>query len=418
MKKKIICFTITALLAAGQAWGSGYRIPEQSINSVGMAGGYAANAEGPDASYFNPANMSWNEDSWQIETSLSYINLKAIDYADYRSPAYNGSSEKEDNLLPLVHLASKDLNDFRIGFSLTYPFGLCKRWDQPYPASFAREFNLEVYEGNPSVSYKFNDCFSAAAGIRFLYAKGNVKSSAANPPLTGIAPLSLLDRDVEGDTTEWGYNLALSYRPFKEWNISATYRSRVDLDLEGDASLIARHPSAGTVISYKGDTEVEVVTPAVFTLSTSFTLKQATMTLTWDRTFWSDYEQLDFNYDRSFTGNPYFQNFDNPVSKKWEDTDAFRISFSYENTERLTTMMGLAFDGNPVPEDTLGFELPDSDAVIYSIGFRYRTSDHLEIGFAYLYDDKEERTVSNNLINGKFDRGGAHIVNTGLIYNF
>ncbi|MFO7760439.1 MAG: outer membrane protein transport protein [Desulfobia sp.] len=407
MKRKILCLTIICLLAANQARGSGFRIPEQSVNSVGMAGGYIANAHGPDASYFNPANMAWNKNNWQIETSLNYINLPAIDYRDYRAQEYNGSSESENFLVPLIHLVSKDINSFRFGFSLTSPFGLSKRWGDPFPAATARKFELEVYEGNPSLSYKFNDHFAVAAGIRFIYAKGEIKNSS-----------SLFRRDMEGDTTEWGYNLALSYRPMKTWNISATYRSQVDLEMEGDASLIARHPLEGTLASYNGGSRVEVVTPAVYTLSTSITLKQATMTLTWDRTFWSDYEQLDFNYDKSFINHPYFHNFDAPVAKNWENTDAFRIAFSYKNTERLTTMMGIAFDEEPIPEATLDFELPDSDSVIYSIGFRYRTSDNMEIGFAYLYDDKEERSVDNSRLNGKFDRGGAHIVNTGLIYAF
>ncbi len=422
MADRIICLTITGLLAAAVAvepvWGSGYRIPEQSINSVGMAGGYIASASGPDASYNNPANMSWNKDAWQIETSISYINLKGTDYTDYLTPVFNGSSASENYVLPLLHLVSEDISNFRFGFSLTYPYGLSKRWDEPFPTATAREFDLKVYEGNPSVSYRFNDHLSAAVGVRLLYAEGKVQSSAVNPPISGIAPLSLLARDMEGDATEWGYNLALSYRPLKSWNISATYRSQVDLDVEGDAALIARHPLAGLVAWYDGDAGVEVVTPAVLTISTAYTLKQATVTLTWDRTYWSEYDQLDFDYEQSFTGNPYFRNFDSPVSKNWEDTDAFRIGFSYANTERLTTMMGIAFDENPVPESTLGFELPDSDAVIYSIGFRYKTSDNIEIGLAYLYDDKEERKVENSLISGEFDGAGAHIVNAGLLYTF
>lgn len=410
MKKKIVCLTITGFLAAGQAWGSGFRIPEQSINSVGMAGGYIANAGGPDASYFNPANMTDNKDKWQIETSLNYINIPELDYEDYGDRTLNSSSEKENFLLPLIHIVSADFNNFRFGFSLTHPFGLRKRWDEPFPAKWAQEFNLEVYEGNPSMAYKVNDHLSLAAGVRLIYAQGEVKNRITDSDLKTV-------RDMEGDTTEWGYNLALSYQPREAWNISATYRSRVDLDLEGDAALSAGS-TTGIIDSYDGDGKVEVVTPAVFTLSTSYTLKKSTVTLTWDRTFWSDYEKLDFNYDRSLSGNTYFSSFDVPVDKNWEDTDAFRLAFSYKNTDKLTTMMGIALDETPVPEENLNFELPGSDTMVYSIGFRYRTSDNMEFGFAYLYDDKEEREVNNERINGQFDKRGAHLVNTALIYTF
>ena len=59
-------------------------------------------------------------------------------------------------------------------------------------------------------------------------------------------------------------------------------------------------------------------------------------------------------------------------------------------------MAGFAIDKNPVPDQTLGFELPDSDARIYSCGLRYQPTDNLTIGAAYLFDDKESRTVPTN----------------------
>ncbi|NCC94022.1 MAG: hypothetical protein EOM10_12190, partial [Opitutae bacterium] len=43
----------------GTALASGYRIPEQSVNSTARAGGYVAHTPAADASYFNPANMDW-----------------------------------------------------------------------------------------------------------------------------------------------------------------------------------------------------------------------------------------------------------------------------------------------------------------------------------------------------------------------
>ena len=42
---------------------------------------------------------------------------------------------------------------------------------------------------------------------------------------------------VDGDTPEWGYNLAVSVKPREDMNFSATYRSNVDLDFEGDVDL-------------------------------------------------------------------------------------------------------------------------------------------------------------------------------------
>jgi long-chain fatty acid transport protein len=79
-------------------------------------------------------------------------------------------------------------------------------------------------------------------------------------------------------------------------------------------------------------------------------------------------------------------------------------------------MIGFGIDTNPVPERTLGFELPDSDAKLYSIGFRYQKAENLELGMAYLYDHKEDRHVINSSINGEFEDATAHLFTIGFRY--
>ena len=83
-------------------------------------------------------------------------------------------------------------------------------------------------------------------------------------------------------------------------------------------------------------------------------------------------------------------------------------------------MAGFAIDKTPIPDQTLGFELPDSNAKIYSCGVRYQATENLNIGAAYLFDDKERRTISNTGYNpnGTFDNSAAHLVSAGLQYRF
>ena len=79
-------------------------------------------------------------------------------------------------------------------------------------------------------------------------------------------------------------------------------------------------------------------------------------------------------------------------------------------------MAGIAIDENPVPNDNLGFELPDSDAMLYSVGLRYKVNQDMELGVAYLYDDKESRDVNNASIDGSFEDAAAHLLTFGLTY--
>lgn len=404
--KKTVLLATALTLAAGPAFGQGFRIPEQSINSVALSNAYAANTNGADTNYYNPARMSWLDNKWQSEFSLTYINLPSIEYTHNGDATKNSGSRDENFLLPNIHLVSPEYNRFRFGLSVVYPFGLSKRWDNAaLPKKTAEEFTLKVHELNPTVSYQINEKLSVATGARMLYSDGKVKSNNAN----------VITRDLAGDSIDYGYNLAVSYLPIKDLSLAATYRSKVDLTIEGDAKLryLAEQP-------YNGYAEVMVPAPAVLTLATAYTWDKTTVEFTYDKTYWSAYDQLDFDYAYPLSGGLKVA-FDNPLAKNWVNADAFRIGVTHRCTKEWTVMAGFAIDKNPVPDSTLGFELPDSDAKLYSIGARYQPNERLTLGAAYLYDDKESRSVTNTSAtapNGTFDNAGAHLVTVSLRYDF
>ncbi|MEN8199941.1 MAG: OmpP1/FadL family transporter [Thermodesulfobacteriota bacterium] len=410
MKKKISVLALSSILIAGSAWASAYRIPEQSVDSMAKAGANIASADEADASYYNPANMAWTRaDVWQFEGNLNYIHLPSVSYEDNRTSFYNGSSESEHFLIPTVFLVSPDMNNFRFGFSMTAPYGLSKRWTQPFPRSYAEEYTLNVLDMNPSLSYQVNDMLSLGGGVRLLYSWADVSSYAVTPE--GV----LVARSMDGDTIELGYNLAASLRPTKEMNISMTYRSDVDLDLEGDVSMKTNYP-APYLMETGG--AVSIPAPAVWSISLAYTFGPATVDLTWDRTFWSEYENISFNYDNPVMHPVLGAAFTPAIPKNWDDSSAYRIGLDYVVNADLSLMAGFAFDESPVPDETLGFELPDSDAYLYSLGLQYRVNEKMDIGLAYLYDYKKSRSVQNHIINGTFTDSTAHLLSVGLNYDF
>ncbi|MBU1564171.1 MAG: outer membrane protein transport protein [Proteobacteria bacterium] len=405
MKKAISVLALTSILTAGSAMASGWRIPEQSVDSTAKVGANVASASRGDSAYYNPANMAWMSDTLHVEMDASYIYLSPIKYEDSRSSSYNSESEPEHFLCPTAFMVSPSLGGARIGFALVEPFGLSKRWEDRYAKAFAEEFSLVTIEANPTVAYGFGKMVSVAAGVRMLYADATVKSDAS-----GIGrPLS---RQMEGDTVEWGWNAAVSVKPVDKLNISATYRSHIDMEFEDKAKLNLM----GTRMTL--DAEVSVPAPAVFALSVAYdVLDNLNVELTWDRTFWSKYESLDFNFSPAIPGNPY----EAPVAKDWDDADAFRIGLTYGVTKQLDLMAGFGYDNTPAIDETIGFELPDSNAWLYSIGAQYKLNEKMDIGFAMLYDYKETRKVEVNAtdtVYGEFTDASAILVTVGLNYRF
>ncbi len=400
--KKIV---LVSLAASTLLLASGWRIPEQSSRSVALSGAYVANSNGADASYYNPANMAWNDDDNLFEMDLTYINLPKIKYKGTVNglPA-NAKSKEEQFLLPTLFFSSKDHNGFRYGLSITAPGGLSKRWNAPLQKLYAKEFTLKIIELNPSISYKISPKFAIGAGLRVVYSDGKVRSSGT------------IARDMEGDTTELGYNLAATYKPSSKMNLSVTYRSNVDLDVEGNAKLYA----SGTKL-YDGGADVTVPLPAVLALAFSYKAnKETTLEFEYDRTYWSKYKTLDFNYKSSIPAMlyPYF---DKPISKYWKDSDAYRVGITHQYSQKLKLMVGFAIDKTPIPSQSLGFELPSNDAKLYSLGFEYKYSKKVTLGMGYLYDSKDDRTISGTNaqgINGTFKDISAHLLTLGFKYRF
>ena len=299
-------------LSAATLLASGYRIPEQSLNSVALSAAYVAGANGADASYYNPANMSFMENGAYTEVALTYINLPKVSYTDSLNSAYSGDSKEEKFLMPNVHYVSPMMGDWRYGLSITAPAGLSKRWGGAFEKASSEEFTLEVIEVNPTISYLVNDQFSVGFGLRGVYTDGVVKSSGT------------VGRDLEGDSIDFGYNLALSYKPIKDLTLAATYRSKVDLTVEGNADLY----SGSTKVFDNIGASVTIPLPASLALAAAYTYEKTTVEFVYERTYWSAYKDLDFDYDRSIGGlAPYF---DSPKAKNWKDSNAYRIGLSHQ----------------------------------------------------------------------------------------
>ncbi len=413
---------LLSLAATTALMANGYKIPEQSQKSVALSAAYVANAHGADASYWNPANMVFETGKGSIEADLGYIHLPSVDFEGTVTPtsptSTSTSSKKENFLIPTFYYVSPAVDDFRFGVALISPFGLSKRWGEQPGKAVAEEFTLMTYEINPSVGYKINDKLAIGAGLRMLYAKGTVKSDAGAP--------TELTRDMTGDSLDFGYNLAVTYKPLKELSLAATYRSHIDMELEGDATLSnsAFAPLSITAGSYTGPASLTAPAPATMSLAAAYTFNEATtVEFVYDRVYWSKYKELDFKYqgDTSTMSPLIVAKFDNPIDKNYTDENSYRLGVTHKFDSVWTGMAGMVYYKTPVPDSSLNFELPDSDGMAYSVGTRYVFSEQVELGASFLYADRDNRTVhqtSDPGINGTFSDSKVYVVNVAMEYKF
>ncbi|WP_373000763.1 OmpP1/FadL family transporter [Sulfurimonas sp.] len=409
--KKIV---LLSLIASSMLMAGGYKIPETSLNAVALSAANIAHNKSADAAYYNPANMVFMEDKNNMELDLTYIGLNPINYKGTVSGTNQDlDAQSESFVVPTLHYVSGKTGEARIGLSIVSPGGLSKRWNEEPAKTKAEEFTLKIIEINPTFAIPLSDKVSLAFGFRIVHTSGVVKSNGnIGGPFTA-------SRDMTGDALDYGYNLALAYKPTSDLELAATYRSNVNLNVEGNAKLVT---TAGGGSTYDGEAKVRVPLPATFSAAAAYTLpSKTTVEFVYERTMWSAYKDLDFDYDGTESAT-LASIFGASVEKNWKDTNAFRLGLTQE-LESMTLMAGIVYDESPVPSKTLGFELPDSNSFSVSLGGRYQINDKIEVGLSALYSMRETRKIEtsdandNNLV-GEFTNSNALLISTGVSYKF
>ncbi len=421
---------LMALVASSVLMAGGYKIPETSTNSVALGGANVAHVKDADAAYDNPANMIFMDDRQQAEVDLMYIGLSSTNfkgtYAKTLTGAENLNSEKQNFLIPSVHYVSPKLgeNGVRVGLSIVVPAGLSRQWEEGSAKLVSQEFTLEIVEVNPTVAYEITDNLAFAVGFRAVHTSGVVRSS--EKAIVNASPLaeSILSRDLKGNSLDFGYNLALAYHPSDTLELALTYRSNVNLTVEGSAKLSSTSALGGAIPagSYDGAASVSIPLPATLIAAAAYTFEtKTTVEVVYERAYWSAYQSLDFEYDGTLTHPVLVSAFDDPKAKQWRDTNTFRIGLTQE-LDRVTLRAGAIYDETPTPDATLNFESPGSNAYSFSFGGRYQINDKIDVGLSALYSIKKDRTVTTppniNGVDGTFSNSRALLVSAGLGYKF
>jgi long-chain fatty acid transport protein len=103
------------------------------------------------------------------------------------------------------------------------------------------------------------------------------------------------------------------------------------------------------------------------------------------------YENLDFDFDPDVLYLP-----DTEGPRNWDDTFAVRIGAEYQLNDMYAVRAGYLFDQSPIPDDTLGPELPTGDrhGIAVGAGVTWRQVD---INVCYTHIFLEDRTVETSL---------------------
>ncbi|TWJ19849.1 OmpP1/FadL family transporter [Geobacter argillaceus] len=446
-KKLVSAYVLVAIVgAATLAQGAGFKINEQGAKAMGMANAFTAQADDPSALYYNPAGIAYLKGA-QVNLGSLVIAVPQTEFTG--TTPLSGNPPTGVGSTPVFEKAKRDLFiapslyatyslenlplTFGLGINSIYP--LAKSWDDS--STFRNQIqNIAIKPINfqPTVAYLFNDLnLAVAAGIDVTHAIVSLQKMPYSPdPTVPNSAYELGALGLDGTATDVGYNFALKWKPCHNLSFGLAYRSEITLHIDGDANFI---PTTGSGFNLIGMTTAATSpysrTRITSSASTTLTLPDSLsigvawqptekLTLEFDaeRTGWSSFDKLQFNFNSA-----QFAGFNNkPDAKNWNDVWAYKVGGQYAYSKNIDLRAGYAYDESPIPDSTLGPELPDSDRHNVALGLGLHNS-YASLDLAYMWVKFMERTVNNQNMqtlkgeNGTFN-SDAHLFGANITIKF
>ena len=393
------------LLVPTLTWASGFGVFTQGAAGLGQANAVVAHPVGPSSVYFNPALLP-DISGKQIEIGTTLISADRSVDLDTGGTQDICSHYDYPSTLYYTHQVTED---FSFGLGVFFPFGLSTEWDDTYTGRYLGTLgDIVTTNINPVFAYRVNDQWSISVGatamkldaelekkinqtaayiITDLQLSGGV--GGALPPLG--SPLPDINQRFEGDGWGYGFNVGLLYKPFNKVSMGFTYRSHVDIQVEGKASFTNVTPIlAAGFTDTGGDADIRL--PAQATAGVAYQFLDALVIecgARWED--WSSTEELKISLK-----NPVFGQTSDTIPRDWKSTRSYMVGADYQLTNHLSLRGGYLFGENAVPSSTFEPLVPDSDAHLITVGLGWQVANWT-IDSAFGYEYHESRSKSNSL---------------------
>ncbi|PLX84590.1 MAG: transporter [Desulfuromonas sp.] len=387
--KKRNCFVIflaVLFFSAAQAHSSGYAVYTHGAAALGQGNAVTAHGSDPSVVFFNPALLNGLEGT-QVLLGTTLI----FPSREFESDLSGRRLETDSTVFtPSTLYISHKLNEqFSAGLGVFNPFGLGTKWDEDWEGRYiTTESTLKTFNINPALSYRVAPRLTLAAGLDILLLDATLEKRLKSSSL-GI-PLSFdIGQKFDGDGTGLGYNLGLALRINDDFTFGASYRSKVEVDIEGEATFTFPAGLPDGIPSGKQppvDGKSDITLPQQFHAGICYEgLEDLTLEtgLRWEG--WSDFERLKIALETGQTDT---------TDRDWKDVFAYNIGARYRLSPGASVLAGYLYGNTPVPDKTFDPTIPDSDAHVFSIGSEL-TLRRFKVAASYAYQLFEDRKKKN-----------------------
>ena len=417
--------TALALAIATSALGAGFSIFEQGAKASGMAGAFAATADDPSAIFYNPAGIA-QQRHLAAYTGATFINFSNEFSGDPNSPVTSGVEGKYNRhtfIPPNVYAIVPIGQNLTFGLGAYAAWGLRTDWAEPWAGRYiSKDADLKTMSFNPTVAWQTsNGKLAIGGGVEYRRARVilNANRMALNP-FTGRITDVANTRLVSDYGDDIGWNVGVLFKPSDRLRFGATYRTDMDIELEGRAEInqiSTGNAQLDAIIRTQLPPNQDISTifpfPAIASAGVAFS-----PTTNWDVEFdithmtWSNFEAL--KVDFMTTPSAGFTR-----EQNWEDSSAYRLGANYKATADWDVRFGVVYDQNPQPTEAVSPLLPDSDRIGATFGAGFHRGPWIIDGAAFILHFKDRSTNGQNAegFNGTYETD-ATLWSLNLGYRF
>lgn len=375
---KFLEFRVFVLLVAYSPLALGTGIEQAYQTPRGSALGNAVIASIDDASaiHHNVAGLASVEGPQVQLNSVGFLGT-----SEYSTAA--GRNKNEDNFAAAgsFFLASPVLEDLVLGFGVTTPHGLGNDWGEPHPLrALGTEGTLLHTRTSLGLGWQLHPTLKVGASA--VYARDDWETSQ------GVLDTAVGDEGTfKGEGGAWGWTAGLTWEPLDGHRLAFSYRSGIDVNSKGTATLFVPAIPPFPVTDVEGDASFEFRYPQHFLLGYAFEKGDWLVEFNWQHTDWSIVESFDIVSD-----NPLLSQ---SVSQNWNDSHFFSLGVSYQACDELVLRAGYLHGTQTVPDESFRALIPDAPYHALSFGVGYECRGW-EVDAALILSMREERKVSGS----------------------
>ena len=420
-------FTILAMacLTSVAAFGAGFSIFEQGAKASAMGGAFAATADDPSAIFYNPAGIAQQREL-SFTAGATFINFTNEFNGDPNSPVTSGVDGKYNRhtfVPPNAYVVVPIGNNLSVGVGVFAAFGLRTDWADPWAGRYiSKDADLKTTSVNPVIAWQTsNGRLAIGGGVEYRRARVilNANRMALNP-FTGRIVDVANTRLVSDYGDDIGWNAGILFKPSDRFRIGASYRTEMDIDLEGDAEIkqiSTGNPQLDAIIKSQLPPNQAITTtfpfPAIAAVGVAFSpTDRVSFEADLTHMTWSRFEALSVKFQTTPAAS-----FTRP--QNWDDSSAFRAGVNIKATPEWDVRFGALYDQNPQPTEAVSPLLPDSDRIGATFGVGYHAGPFVvdAAGFVLHFKDRSTQGKNAEGFNGTYQTD-ALLWSVNLGYKF